>query len=70
VLLKRVQRLDRVGNGFPVGEHPAQPTVVYIVLTALFSGFSNFFLRLAFFFLVTYPLGFATEWTCYLSIQP
>src|SRR5690606_22339436 len=45
-LVDLLQTLDRLRDGFPVGERAAQPTVVHVILSAFLSGFSDRLLSL------------------------
>jgi hypothetical protein len=43
------QTVDRKGNGFPVGQHTAEPAVIDVVLSGAFCGFAaTFVLSLTF----------------------
>src|SRR6202008_480934 len=39
---------DRLGNGLEIGQHAAEPAVIYVVLAAALGGFSDRLLRLTF----------------------
>ena len=40
-LVHLAQALDRTGDGLPVGQHAAEPTVVHVILAATLRGFCN-----------------------------